>query len=363
MNSLRMDERSTEVEVLEPKLSETPDISTEIALSFKKLSASAQHVEWAVKPIYNKTQSLTVPSGSKGIGSLAKNVIGGELSFMQYRRRRAQSAKELTLTTPLHRPSKTGLTEYLDSLRRVNEALSGLNKSNLRRSQKTVTQMTSRSETGSLQLEDLFRQALAEGSKSVEPLHFITKGNVIDEPLRVVVIGSNWASEELPFPTLRPQNIYMLAVLNDFLSSTLAASAGIQSNARRETLPAGHLLLLVTRDQTADRMVSGVPWYNCKAYGVFEKTLADLDVFVKPNMAWDSFLAFDVIENIQPASVRLKTKTGKQGGFAEALRPLRTTAQSSFSYFVEDVKKTGQGLIALSLDNTVAEMTEPDVSS
>ncbi|KAG0635930.1 Cullin repeat-like-containing domain protein [Tuber brumale] len=306
---------------------------------------------------------------------------------MQYRRRRAQSGKELALTTPPHGPSKTGLTEYLASLRRINEALSGLKKSNLRRSQKTVTQMTSHLKAGSLQLEDLFRQASAEGSKSVEPLHFITKYNIID----------------LPFPTFRPQKINMLAVLNDFLSSTLAASAGIQSNAPRVYVEVRgpHItnllasLTLATVNTT--RRTSAAPYdqgsnsisvytnvleatpeaeygnichfsptteysqvylaTTAMPMGVFKKTLADLNVFVKQNMATDWFLAFDVIKNVQPARVRLKSKTGEQGGFAGALKPLRTTAQSSFSYFVEDVKKTCQGLIALSLDNTVAEMT------
>ncbi|KAG0639561.1 Cullin repeat-like-containing domain protein, partial [Tuber brumale] len=267
MNGLRMDERSAEVEVLEPKLSETADLSTEIALSFKELSASAQHVERAVKPIYNKTQSLTVPSGH--IDELISAIDRVRQPTDPISKGERTIRQELALTTPLHGPSKTGLTEYFASLRRINEALSCLKKSNLRRSHKTVTQMTSRSEAGSLQLEDLFRQAFAVGSKSVEPLHFITKG-------------------------------------------------------------------------------------------VSKKPRADLGVFVKQNMAWDCFLAFDVIGNVQPASVRLKTKTCKQGGFAEALKPLRATAQSSFSYFLEDVKKTGQGLIALHLDNTVAEMTEPD---
>lgn len=47
------------------KLSKTADLTTKISLSLKKLSASAQNVEQAVKPIYSKTQSLTVLSGSE----------------------------------------------------------------------------------------------------------------------------------------------------------------------------------------------------------------------------------------------------------------------------------------------------------
>ena len=91
MNGLCMDELSAEVEVLESyasprgldrcsssplmsrlsrKLSKTVDLTSKISLSLKKLSASAQQVEQAVKPIYNKTQSLTVLSASACPNSL-----------------------------------------------------------------------------------------------------------------------------------------------------------------------------------------------------------------------------------------------------------------------------------------------------
>lgn len=195
----------------------------------------------------------------------------------------------------------------------------------------------------------------------------------------------------------------MLAVSNDFLSSTLAASVGIQSNAPQvyadvrgpyitNSLSSLALATVNTTRRTSstpyDKGSNGISVYTnaleaifeaeyeniCHIFpapqwpqvytttttlpmGVFKKTLADLNVFVKQNMATDCFLAYDVIENVQPASVRLKTKTGEQNEFAEALKPLRATAQGSFSYFLEDIKKTGQGLIALPLDNTVAEIT------
>lgn len=234
-----------------------------------------------------------------------------------------------------------------------------------------------------MQLEDLFRQALAEESKAVEPLHYITK--------------------ELPFPTFNSQKVNMLAVLNDFLSSTLAQSSGIQSNATtiyaevRGPYMTSSLSSLALATVNTTRRVSQSPYdkgsngigvytnsleaifeaeyenitqlfpstewatvYNnttLQTMTVFKKTLADLNNFVKANMVTDCFLAYDVIENVQPASVRLKSKTGESREFAEALKPLRLTAQGSFSYFLEDVKKSGTGMVALPLDNTVAELT------
>lgn len=79
----------------------------------------------------------------------------------------------------VYRPQKVGLTAYLASLKRVNEGLSVLKQSNLRSSQKVVQQMTGLLKAGSMQLEELFRQSLAEDSQSVEPLHYITKGSTL----------------------------------------------------------------------------------------------------------------------------------------------------------------------------------------
>ncbi|KAH8149655.1 uncharacterized protein LAJ45_06286 [Morchella importuna] len=372
MNGLRMDELSAEVEVLESKLLKTADLTTKISLSLKKLSASAQNVEQAVKPIYSKTQSLT---------ALAGNIDDAIAAIDKIR----QPADVVSQEEGVIRrgPKATGLTEYLAALKRINEAMGTLKKSNLRSSQKAVGQMTGLLKAGSLQLEDLFRQALAEESKSVEPLHYITK--------------------ELPFPTFSSEKVNMLAVLNDFLSSTLAQSSGIQSNANtiyaevRGPYMTNSLasLALATVNTTRrvtvapyDKGSNGISMYTnaleaifeaeydniCHLFpssewptvysnttlqpmGVFKKTLADLNAFVKANMVTDCFLAYDVIENVQPASLRLKTKTGEQREFTEALKPLRLTAQSSFSHFLEDIKKSGSSTVALPLDNTVAELT------
>ena len=59
-----MDEEAAEVEVLQSKLAKTADLTNKISLSLQKLTASATNVEEAVKPIYAKTQNLTILSTS-----------------------------------------------------------------------------------------------------------------------------------------------------------------------------------------------------------------------------------------------------------------------------------------------------------
>jgi exocyst complex protein 7 len=69
------------------------------------------------------------------------------------------------------------------------------------------------------------------------------------------------------------------------------------------------------------------------------------------------FLAYEIIEVIQPASVRLKSKTGEQREFTDALKPIRQTALSSFSFVLDDLKRAGQVMQVLPVDNTVADLT------
>lgn len=109
-----------------------------------------------------------------GYGSLRMRSVGRRAQYGEGRLGSSQiKQKELTRSTTS--PQKVGLSEYLASLTRVNEGLITLKKSNLRSTQKAVQQMTGLLKTGSLQLEELFRQTLAEDSKPLEPLHYITK--------------------------------------------------------------------------------------------------------------------------------------------------------------------------------------------
>lgn len=74
-------------------------------------------------------------------------------------------------------------------------------------------------------------------------------------------------------------------------------------------------------------------------------------------MATDMYLAYDVLDNVGPATMRLKGKTGEMPELAEALKPIRQTAMGSFSFIVEDLKRTAQNIMVLPIDLTVADIT------
>ena len=73
-------------------------------------------------------------------------------------------------------PSKVGLTEYMASLKRVERALSQMTSTNLRANQQAIGDFNELLTEGSNKLQDLFRKALLDNDRPVEPLHFITKG-------------------------------------------------------------------------------------------------------------------------------------------------------------------------------------------
>ncbi|KAF8453975.1 Cullin repeat-like-containing domain protein [Terfezia claveryi] len=367
-----MDEEAAEVEVLQAKLAKTADLTNKISLSLQRLTASATNVEQAVEPIYAKTQNLTTLSANIDATISAIDKIRKPLDVI--------TVEEPTIRAG---PQKIGLTEYLASLKRTNEGLLHIKATNLRSQQTAVTQITTLLKTGSLELENLFRQTLAEESNAVEPLHYITK--------------------ELPFPTFSSKTLNILAVLNDFLSSTLASACGLQSNATSiyadlrgtylaQTLSSLSQASINTAQRRAatpyDKGSNGIviytksleaifvsEWENiCHLFPTsmwsktytdvikpamtqFAHTVNEINTHVRANTITDCFLAFDVLESVNPTMGRLATKTGEKDGFLEALKPIKYTATGSFQEIIEDVKRKGAAIQTLPVDNAVLEFT------
>lgn len=78
-------------------------------------------------------------------------------------------------------PAKVGLAEYMASLKRVERALSQMTTTNLRANQQAIGDFNELLSEGSNRLQDLFRDALSDNDRPVEPLHFITKGELCVE--------------------------------------------------------------------------------------------------------------------------------------------------------------------------------------
>ena len=76
------------------------------------------------------------------------------------------------------RPAQVGLTEYLNSLKRVNRALAEMGTTNMRANQQAIGDFNELLTHGSTSLEEVYRSLLLENSQPLEPLHYLTRGKI-----------------------------------------------------------------------------------------------------------------------------------------------------------------------------------------
>lgn len=73
-------------------------------------------------------------------------------------------------------PAQVGLTEYLNSLKRVNRALTEMGTTNMRANQQAIGDFNELLAEGCNKLEEVYRSVLLEYSQPLEPLHYLTRG-------------------------------------------------------------------------------------------------------------------------------------------------------------------------------------------
>ncbi|KAK6525882.1 exocyst complex component exo70 [Arthrobotrys megalospora] len=378
------EEEAAEVEVLNERLKKMTAITDKISRSLTKLSGSAQQVEMSVQPILKQTGSLTALAGNIDAGIFE---IDKTMKLLDLVKREENTIRK--------GPQVVGLPDYLNSVKRLSEGLAALQSTGLKSAEKAVKEMTLLLKTGSVQLEDQFKKSLAQESTPCEPLHFITK--------------------KLPFPTFTPDKLKTIAVINEFLSSTIGTTASSQQNSNvqssainiysdvRGTYISSSLSSLSQGCvNTATRRNVNVPYekgdngiahYAQALEGIFSAEYDNIQRLFKPNlwlkvytattqqaltvfsntvrqlnkhivsfMISDCYLAFDVIECVTATATRLGTKTGEKNEFVEALKPIRQTASASFFEILEDLKRKGASMAAVPIDATVSEYTQQNMA-
>lgn len=84
------------------------------------------------------------------------------------------------MLTDLHRPQAAGLPKYISAIQRVGRALNEMEATNLRSNQEAISEYSGLLQTGSRQLEDIFRSMLEEEAKfPIEPMTYVTKSQPI----------------------------------------------------------------------------------------------------------------------------------------------------------------------------------------
>ena len=285
-------------------------------------------------------------------------------------------------------PDPKGITDYLASLKRIDRALSQMSSTNLRVNQQAIGDFNELLSEGSSHLQGLYRSILDDELQPVEPLNYLVK--------------------KKPFPVLEQEKASKLGLIDSFLSSSTARSA---LHSSRESpsiriyaeLRGGYLSgslhnLSTASISTSKRKVSGeiyrqgtsgVGTYaqaiessfsaefnnisavfgrenwgfafdaTCrKALAEFAKTLRELNMHIKANLATDCFLAYEIVEIVTNVGYRLDQQSGQlKLPFADALKPIQETARSSLAELLEDVRRRVSSMQSLPLDGSVIPFT------
>lgn len=370
-------EESAEVEVLFAEAAKFELISKKIKASQARLENGSQPLKDALKPIYSNTQSLQVMNGNidKILESIDKMLGPSEDKGREERIIRAG-------------PEKVGLPDYLASLKRIDRSLAQMSSSNLRVNQQAIGDFNELLGEGNSQLQALFRSILGEKVQPVEPLHYLTK--------------------EIPFPVLQQEKASKLGLIDSFLSSTTARDASYSS---RESLSVRiyaeirgaylssslHNLsaasISTSKRKASDEIyrqgTSGIGTYaqglegifsaefgnisaifarenwgvafdaTCrKALAEFAKTLRELNMHIKQNLATDCFLAYEILEIVTNIGYRLDQLSGQlKLPFADALKPIKENAKSSLAELIEDVRRRVSSMQTLPADGSAIPFT------
>ncbi|CCF40674.1 exocyst complex protein EXO70, partial [Colletotrichum higginsianum] len=343
------EEARAEVDVLNSRLEKTSQLTKKIQACMGRLESTGKSVREVAGPLSGETKKLQV------LG----NNIDAVLAAIERLRQPADSKNDEEQIIRAG-PDKSGLSNYLASIKRLSKALADMQASNLRANQQTMAELVRLIKSGNSQLEGHFDKLLrGETPRSVEPLHYITK--------------------DMPFPVLSQDKVARLGLVNSYisgnhrqsggsaapqdsstakiyaeirgpyLSSTLANLAAASVNTTKKKNPdaiyragtngigtyaqAMEGLFLAEYDNICS-IFTREDWgplfqATCQAaMAELARTLRELNSHIKGHLNTDCYLAYEITEIMSGLSSNLETRTGElKSSLAAALRPVRETAK------------------------------------
>ncbi|KAI1002607.1 Exocyst complex protein [Podosphaera aphanis] len=368
------EELRAEVEVLNNRLEKTRILNKKLAASLTRLEESGKSVREAIGPLYGETQMLKV------FGSNLDGVINAIERIRQPSDIKSNEEEIIRLG-----PEKAGLSSFLNSVKRLNKALSELRQTNLRSNQQAVSDIARLLKSGNQQLEGYFRRMLLDDSNPIEPLYYTTK----DKPFPVLssdvitrlgliisYIQSESRKSEISGPTTSQlyasvRGPYLLQCLQNLASATVQTlrkkspddiyvqgTNGIGTYAKSMELAFSaeynNICTLFSRDEWGK-----VFHATCQgSIAELMRTLRDVNNHIKINLNTDCYLAYEVLEIMSNLSSNLEKKTGElKPSFAAALKPIRDTAKSSLAELLEITRYSITKLPTVPQDGAAAPIT------
>lgn len=368
------EEMRAEVEVLDSRLEQTRLLNKKLAASLARLETNGQSVQEAIGPIYGDAQKIQI---------LGMNLDAVLNAIEKIRQPSGIKSNEEDIIR--RGPEQAGLSSYLNSVKRMDNALLELRQTNLRSNHQAIADLARLLKSGHQQLEGYFRKILLEDSKAIEPLYFITKNKQFptissEKTTRLGLINSYMISvnrqPESSGPSMSQvyssvRGPYLMQCLQNLASATIqtlkkkspdeiyqAGTNGITTYSKGIELAFlaeyDNICALFSRDEWAKI-------FNTTCQGSITelmRTLRDINNHVKANLNTDCFLAYEVIEIMSSLSSSLETKTGElRPSFVAALKPVRETAKSSLTELLENTRNKIANLPNLPQDGSAVSIT------
>ncbi|KAL8382706.1 hypothetical protein RB595_006478 [Gaeumannomyces hyphopodioides] len=360
------EEARAEVDVLNSRLEKTTQLTKKIEACLGKLESTGKSVREVVGPLNGETKKLQI------LG----NNIESVLAAIERLRVPADSKNDEEQIIRMG-PDKAGLSNYLNSIKRLNKALSDMKASNLRSTQQTMADLQRLIKSGNTQLENQFDRILrTETPRSLEPLHYITKDKPFpllsqDKVTRLGLIYSYVAGAQRQGTESPVAQIYA-EVRGPYMAETLVNLAAASVNTAKKKHPdavyragtngmATYVQamegLFLAEYENITSIFSRDDWgplfqATCQAsLAEFSRTLRELNAHIKAHLNTDCFLAYEIVEVVSSLSSRLETRTGElKSSLAASLKPVRETAKSTLAELLEDTKRRVAAMQALPAD-------------
>ncbi|OTB03755.1 hypothetical protein M426DRAFT_59792 [Hypoxylon sp. CI-4A] len=360
------EEARAEVDVLNSRLEKTTQLTKKIQACLGRLEATGKSVREVSGPLTGETKKLQ---------TLGNN-IEAVISAIERLRQPADSKNDEEAIIR-QGPEKAGLSNYLNSIKRLNKALADMKTSNLRANQQTMNDLQRLIKSGNTQLENSFDKMLrAETPRSIEPLQYTTKNT--------------------PFPLLTQDKIGRLSLMNSYVSGNSLSEnplIKIYADVRGQYLSQTLVNLAYASVNTAKKKspdaiyragTNGIGMYAQAMEGLFvaeydnicnifmrqdwgpafqmtcqaplaelARTIRELNNHIKAHLNTDCYLAYEVTEIMSNLSNNIEERTGElKTTLASALKPVRETGKLSLAELLEDTKRRVGTMQALPSDGS-----------
>lgn len=368
-------EESAEVEVLFANLEKMKSLTKKVQGSMSRLDVSGRTVQEAIGPIYGNTQRLQTTNQN------VDRILAAIDKFKEPLDMRNREERILR-----GRPERVGLSEYISSIDRTNQALKEMKETNLRSNQQAISELSNLLQAGVVSLENVFRDFLQQDSGPIEPLQQITRG--------------------VEFPRLAPAKSDQLRTVNghilDFAAQTSSGdatgAARVYAQERGKYMQLSLQNLAAASISTARKVnVDAVYKRGSNAIGTYAKgiegmfaaeyenicaifhreewspvllttcqsplstfaaTLRDLDTHIRNNLITDCYLAYEIVDVVANTSFQLEDRTGElKHAMSDALKPVRETAKGSLAALLNDTRSKIQQLMNLPGDGGPVPIT------